>query len=276
MIRTCIQCSKEFSYEGTKDRKLCSRQCSGQFRKLPDRLCEGCGSTMDGRNSRRFCSKKCVWKLNSKVAADRANVSDGTKQCRSCREQKPYSDFDSQKLGIGGVRSTCKPCMLIYRKNARDTNPMVKEASRRGSRKSSYTTEGRLRKSAHNKKKRQENPVHFMWLASKNRAKKKRLEFTISEQDIVLPEFCPVFGTKMSVGEGSFLMRRGGGESDSYSLDRIDNDLGYVPGNVAVISWRANRLKANSSISDLEKIIAWMKSQKANLPAQQPESQQAA
>jgi hypothetical protein len=45
-------------------------------------------------------------------------------------------------------------------------------------------------------------------------------------------------------------------EPNSPSLDRIDNTKGYVPGNVWVISWRANDLKRNATLEELKLLVA--------------------
>jgi hypothetical protein len=37
----------------------------------------------------------------------------------------------------------------------------------------------------------------------------------------------------------------------SPSLDRIDNNKGYIKGNVEVISWKANIMKSNASPEEL-------------------------
>lgn len=39
-----------------------------------------------------------------------------------------------------------------------------------------------------------------------------------------------------------------------YSVDRIDNTKGYVPGNVIVVSYRANRIKSDADTTELLKI----------------------
>lgn len=77
-----------------------------------------------------------------------------------------------------------------------------------------------------------------------------------------MPTHCPVFGTPIGVAVKHFREGgdRGGGQSDSASLDRIDNTKGYVPGNIAVISWRANGLKSDASLEELEKLVAWLRS----------------
>ena len=91
-----------------------------------------------------------------------------------------------------------------------------------------------------------------LWRKAKYRAKSKNLEFNISLEDIIVPENCPVLDTKLEV---SNIKRTG----NSPSLDRIDNSKGYVKGNVIVISFRANRIKSDASIDELEKIANFYK-----------------
>ena len=43
------------------------------------------------------------------------------------------------------------------------------------------------------------------------------------------------------------------------SIDRVVNTLGYIKGNVRVISRRANRMKGDSTIDDLMRMIAYMR-----------------
>jgi len=48
-------------------------------------------------------------------------------------------------------------------------------------------------------------------------------------------------------------------KDSSPSLDRIDNTKGYVKGNVAVICYRANWLKNNANVKEIEAILRYMK-----------------
>ncbi|WP_145960516.1 hypothetical protein [Novosphingobium meiothermophilum] len=48
-----------------------------------------------------------------------------------------------------------------------------------------------------------------------------------------------------------------GGGANSPSLDRIEPELGYVPGNTIVISNRANRLKSDATIDELRAIASF-------------------
>jgi hypothetical protein len=50
---------------------------------------------------------------------------------------------------------------------------------------------------------------------------------------------------------------------NSPTIDRIDPRLGYVPGNVHVVSHRANRIKNNATLEEFEKIcLNWKKLEK--------------
>lgn len=82
----------------------------------------------------------------------------------------------------------------------------------------------------------------------KKRAEALGLPFELTEEDIPLPEFCPVFGTKLVIGIGKQ-------SGDSPSVDRIDNTKGYVKGNVVVVSQRANSLKRDASFSDMQRMV---------------------
>lgn len=93
--------------------------------------------------------------------------------------------------------------------------------------------------------------VHLL-CAARGRARNKGIQFTLTANDFEIPEFCPILGIKLVVSP-----KRGAG-SDSASIDRINPDLGYVPGNIQVISMRANRMKSDASVDDLRKFAAWV------------------
>lgn len=73
-------------------------------------------------------------------------------------------------------------------------------------------------------------------------AKKRGLDFNLTEEDCKVPEFCPVLGIKLE--------KKTFRTDHSPTVDRVDNSLGYVKGNVRVISWRANRIKNDGSAEE--------------------------
>lgn len=87
----------------------------------------------------------------------------------------------------------------------------------------------------------------------KARSKKTNIEFNLDIDDIVIPEFCPVLGIKLVRNYGS------GFHPDSASVDRIDPKKGYTKDNVRIISARANLLKSDATVEELEKVLEDLK-----------------
>lgn len=92
---------------------------------------------------------------------------------------------------------------------------------------------------------------------AKHRARNKGLPFNLEPADIVIPEYCPILGIKL-ITDGE--AKRADGTA---SLDRIVPELGYVKGNIAVMSFLANRLKSNGTAEQHQKIADWMREQPA-------------
>jgi len=87
-------------------------------------------------------------------------------------------------------------------------------------------------------------PELTIWQRAHRRAASREVPFSITMQAIVIPPVCPVLGIAIVLGEQR--------SENSPSLDRIIPDKGYVPGNVRVISDKANRLKADLTFAELE------------------------
>jgi len=104
------------------------------------------------------------------------------------------------------------------------------------------------------------NPALRLWKSAAYRARKTGLPFDITVEDILVPSHCPVFGVKLVAEIGDQGHR--GPTLYSPSLDRHDPSLGYVKGNVVVMSHRANLLKSNASIEELEAVLAYLRAAK--------------
>ena len=91
-----------------------------------------------------------------------------------------------------------------------------------------------------------------LWLNNvKYRAARKGIPFDLTTDDLVFPAVCPVLGIPIRARSGSF-------SDNSPSVDRTIPALGYVKGNVVIMSYRANRIKCHASLDDLRKIVAYM------------------
>lgn len=84
--------------------------------------------------------------------------------------------------------------------------------------------------------------------------KQENIPFQISFDELEFPTHCPMLGIKLDYLTDKY-------RSDAYpTFDRIDNTKGYIPGNVHVVSWKANRLKNNGSREELRKIVNYLDS----------------
>lgn len=101
---------------------------------------------------------------------------------------------------------------------------------------------------------REENPALFMLKELSRRARKRGKNFGILPEDIQpLPTHCPMLGVELDYS--------GGGGPAAASVDRVDSSIGYVPGNVVIISKRANTLKNGSTVDEMKQIVAYLESE---------------
>jgi hypothetical protein len=99
-------------------------------------------------------------------------------------------------------------------------------------------------------------------MREKFRTKRRASEYTkhgweLEFNDIVWPAVCPVFGTPLDYFTSKV-------SEDSVSFDRIDGEKGYVKGNVAIMSWRANRIKNNGTAQEHQQLADYMNKVKSS------------
>lgn len=180
-----------------------------------------------------------------------------------------------------GNRSTCKSCIRErVKKWADDNHEYVRECHRakylrkrediRAKQRADYAEAKRTR----NWKKyarTMNRPVEFSMLYdARRRAKAKCVPCSIRAEDIVIPESCPILGIPL-IRNKSRDTNRSSWSDNSPSLDRIIPSLGYVPGNVCVVSMRANRIKTDATAHELEAIAAYIRSHTENETPQTPQ-----
>lgn len=79
----------------------------------------------------------------------------------------------------------------------------------------------------------------------------KKWDWDIQMSDLEWPSHCPILGIELDW----FAEKT---QENSPSIDRLDNSKGYIKGNVAVMSWRANRIKNNGSAEEHHKIAHYL------------------
>ena len=102
---------------------------------------------------------------------------------------------------------------------------------------------------------RRKNPKETMVINAKVRAKKYGFPCDISVEMLEWPTHCPIFGIELDYSATKPGERK---QRANYpTLDRRVNDLGYVKGNVFVISHKANRIKSDATVEQLEAIARY-------------------
>jgi hypothetical protein len=134
-------------------------------------------------------------------------------------------------------------------------DPVVRKI-KSGERWKRWATRNKEKANLRMKEWRQRNPKYMLHVSAKRRATKDGTVFSITIDDIPdIPEVCPILGIA--------LFQRDDGTkgpcANSPTLDKINPELGYVKNNIAIISFKANKMKSDMSIENLEKILSYMK-----------------
>lgn len=97
----------------------------------------------------------------------------------------------------------------------------------------------------------QQSQEYKIFHRAKTRAKREGISFNLELSDIVIPSVCPVFNVPFVVGNTHW----------TPSIDKIVPTLGYVKGNVCIICNRANRLKNDATLAELQSVVRYVVSQ---------------
>ena len=160
-------------------------------------------------------------------------------KCSKCKEVKPLAEFTSGNKN-NGKSSWCKVCTNIRNRKYYSSNP-----------------DARLSKTLWIRAKRRRNPENSILVQIRDRCRRGGIPFNLTIEDCKIPEICPVLGIPIVVGQIRPKGRMLAGNAPS--VDRIFPEKGYVKGNIAVISWRANHLKNNATADELEKIVNYIR-----------------
>lgn len=193
---------------------------------VPSKKCAQCGTPLEGRQ-KKFCCKTCSNIYNAEVFREQHKEENPNRYtiCDTCGIEKNLEKFSLlDKTRITGCerKPTCKQCSAARRE---------KEKRDRGW---------------------QHNSRNILWKGSRARAKQAGIEYTITKEDIVIPEYCPVLGIKLHREDRATWYA-------APSIDRIDNTKGYIPGNIVIVSRRANILKRDATIEELVLLAKYYK-----------------
>jgi hypothetical protein len=127
------------------------------------------------------------------------------------------------------------------------TGEVPSYASRRKANPDRISTVARLAKQ---REWRINHPLNYLLSLARCRAKATGIPFNLTVADLGRPPvLCPVLGLTLK-----YFGQSKKNAPDNATLDRIDNALGYVVGNVIIVSSRANELKRDATPDELRRL----------------------
>ena len=148
------------------------------------------------------------------------------KTCKTCKVEKSLDDFRVQiRNNKKYYRAVCIECANYTTNNKRQHN--VKS-----------DLNAFITKSLDN---------------AKQRAKVKGFEFSLTKEWYIgnLPKYCPVFNTVLDFSSTL--------DEHKPSIDRVNSAKGYTEDNCKIISWKANNIKNQWTVEELEAVVNYLK-----------------
>lgn len=140
-----------------------------------------------------------------------------TKCCPKCKEYKTLEDFHKNRNRAQGRAGVCKSCTSKYGK----------------------THKPKYRKT-------EQGILTIRLFSIQTKCKERNIPFNLTQEDIAIPKYCPVLGVELN---------RDFNSPWCATVDRIKPELGYVKGNVIVVSKRANCIKSDATVEEMQRVV---------------------
>ena len=187
--------------------------------------CLECNSPL-GKRQKKFCSRKCMNVRNAREFGmkHREENPNRYKVCGECNQSLNLNKFSLiEKWNINsGTKDFCKKCSKTIQQTEKLNRDWKVDVAK------------------------------LLYKNIKSRCKRIGREFSIELDDIIIPKKCPVFGFDLKREDRETWMC-------APSVDRIDSSKGYIKGNVTVVSRRANILKRDATVEELEQLFNYYK-----------------
>lgn len=191
-----------------------------------------------------FKCKKCNFIDRTKI---RHPVSVKKQICTVCNIEKPSTEFAKNPRNISGINTRCKKCSNFERREKQYWITSKQNIRNRCKIDPIYHEHIKEQRRNNNNK----NHKSSMYRNAKKRALNKNLAFTITKDDIIIPEKCPILNC-------NFIMGKKGNYEYTSTIDRIDNTKGYTKDNIQIITKKANSMKNSATKQELLVFADWI------------------
>lgn len=227
--KRAIYCSPECRYDGnTAKQKKRKKEISKKL--LEDHICLVCDKSLPSLKT-KFCSIECkaINQRNKRSSFIEKGLFD--RRCDNCNGTIPVDR-----------RSDAKYCTDLCGQRVRLKRHYNNHYDKIADKRRKYNSDSKRR----------------ILQRVKSRCLKKGIPFSITEEDLEIPTECPVLGIPLVERNNNPELTKGY-RPEAPSVDRIDPRKGYVKGNVRMISARANLLKSDASVKELELVLLDLK-----------------
>lgn len=156
---------------------------------------------------------------------------------------------DKQKEAARKYRNKNREALREYQREYRKTHNM------KPYQKASYD-KNKDKRTEYRRNRYRKEPWHYLVTSAKRRASTLDVPFDLDANHIkdIWPAdgLCPILKTPLAAG--NLLENR----NQSASLDRITPALGYIRGNVQIVSFRANRLKGDGTLEEFRILVDYL------------------
>ncbi|RWZ86751.1 MAG: hypothetical protein EO766_13170 [Hydrotalea sp. AMD] len=176
-----------------------------------------------------------------------------TKLCTCCKQVKPVEEFYTSGCkkadAVKHYKSWCKSCETVKLRLWRKSNPdlykqqHIRNKERVNAKKATnpeYAAKLLQQKRDNSRK----NFISGMLSRAAQRAKKYKVDFDLTKEDIIIPDKCPLLNVPFKLGVKHDYQL-------SPSIDRIDPLKGYTKDNIKIISTLANTMKNSATKEQL-------------------------
>lgn len=230
--KICTGCKKTKSIECFKDKN--------------NKETKRCNKCRDYETMRRQKRKQEI-----KVKKEN-NKNTNIKICNKCGIEQDIKEFISHNKILNNC-SSCRKLMAENKLNNRKKDPQKDKEYR-----DNYNKNNKQNTANRDRNRYLNNIEYMLYNSAKQHSKKLNLDFNLTEEYI--KEIYPKDNCCAILKE-NFIISNKSKNNNSASLDRIDSKIGYIIGNIQVISFKANQIKSNCTLSELELMIKNFKQQ---------------
>jgi len=195
-----------------------------------------------------YCCKECAKKARLAKKGITLEIAVSEKYCPVCEKTKSSDEFykSTKSLSTDGLQFLCSDCYNYH-------NSINQGKDRNYFRKLQTKVDVNFKEYLNKQKKEntRKNHITTMLNNAKKRALKKGIDFSLTKEDIVIPEVCPILKVPFVIGT-----------KDNYdytpTIDRIDNSKGYTKENIQIISNKANSMKNSASFEMLQNFAKYV------------------